>query len=112
LTATAANSSGKAYSLSAVIPAGPGAVVASYAKNKMDATAGGLQDSAKGMTLGYLYSLSKTTTIYAAYSKMSQDKGTKAYSVFSNGVAGSTAAVWAAGGGSSSQLALGINKKF
>lgn len=103
--------SNKAESISAVIPAGPGAVALSYAKNSMD-TNGGANASAKGETVAYLYSLSKTDTVYFAYSKMSQDIGTSAYSVDNNALAASTAAGWTSGGGSSTELAVGLRKKF
>ena len=102
----AVGSSNKAESIGVLVPAGPGAVVASYAKNKMATTTTAI--SAKGATVGYLYNLSATTTAYAAYSKMSQDAGTNAYSVDNNvlGTATMTA------GGSSSMLAVGLRKKF
>ncbi len=96
----------KALSFTAVAPVGPGAVVATYAKNTIDSTAGA--DSANGLTLAWLQGLSKTTTLYAAYSKMSQDSGTNAYSVIGNALAGGAMTA----GGSSTMLAVGLKKTF
>jgi hypothetical protein len=67
---------------------------------------------ASGLTLAYLQGLSKTTTLYAAFSKTSQGKNTKSYSVGSDAVTGSAAADWVKGGGSSSLIAVGLNNKF
>jgi len=94
----------KAYSFSAVAPVGAGAVVASFAGTKMQAAS----TNGTSLTLGYLQNLSKTVTAYAAYSSVSQDAGTAAYSV-ANGalVAGSLTA-----GGNSSLVAVGLRKKF
>jgi len=93
----------KAESISAVAPVGPGAVLFSYAK-----TSGVTDAGATGYTLGWLQGLSKTTTVYVAASKMNQDSGTRAYSVFSNGVANANLAL----GGSSTELAVGLQNKF
>ncbi len=94
----------KAESISAVIPAGPGAVVLSYAK----ATVSPAQNAgSSGETIAYTYNLSKMDTIYAAYSKMSQDNATNANSVDLNAqAAGSTL------GAGSSIIAVGLRKKF
>lgn len=97
-------SANKAESVGATIPVGPGTVVVSYAKAKM-ATA---STSASGETVGYLYSWSSTTTVYAAYSKMSQDTGTKVFSVDNSALGGGNMTV----GGSSSLIAVGLRKKF
>ena len=91
----------KAKSVSAVIPAGPGAVVVSYAKLSSDAADKG----ASGETVGYLYNVTTTETIYAAYSHMSQDKNASTYSVDNNAVKGTA-------NGSSSMIAVGLRKKF
>lgn len=58
-----------AMSFSAVAPVGPGAVVATYAKNKIK-TVANLGDDDSAMTLAYLMGLSKTTTAYGAYHKV------------------------------------------
>jgi predicted porin len=97
--------SNKAVSMSAVAPVGPGALVVSYAKNTIDSTVGA--DNANGLTLGYLYSLSKTTTAYGAYTKMSQDSGTKAYTVANNVLKNA-----GANGFGSSMVAVGLKKAF
>ncbi|MBI4809724.1 MAG: porin [Nitrosomonadales bacterium] len=96
----------KAISMTAVAPVGPGAVVFTYAKNTIASTAAA--DSANGMTLAWLQGLSKTTTLYAAYSKMSQDSGTRAYSVIGNALAAPTLDL----GGGSTLIAVGLKKAF
>ncbi|OIQ93049.1 outer membrane porin protein 32 precursor [mine drainage metagenome] len=111
----------KAMSVSAVAPVGPGAIALSYAKNTIDASSTlsslskvgtGTDMGASGVTLAWLQGLSKTTTFYAAYTKTSQGANTASYSVINDALAASTAAGWASGGGSSSMLAVGLNKKF
>ncbi|ADE12702.1 porin [Sideroxydans lithotrophicus] len=98
-------SANKAESVGATIPAGPGTVVVSYAKAKMAVASTG----ASGETVGYLYNLSKDVTLYGAYSKMSQDAGTRAFSVDNSALGG--LATMNLGGGSS-ELAFGMRKKF
>lgn len=111
----------KAMSFSAVAPVGPGAVAVSYAKNSVDAgstlsslskVGTGTDMGASGFTVAYLQGLSKTTTMYAAYSSVSQGKNTASYSVLNNALAPSAAAGWVSGGGSSNVLAVGLNHKF
>jgi len=92
-------------SISAVAPVGPGKVVVSYAKSTMTSTAA--EDNASGMTAAWLQGLNKTTTFYAAYTSMSQDSGTKTYSVANNALSGKVA-----NGTGSSMIALGLSKKF
>ena len=107
----------KAMSFSAVAPVGPGAIAVSYAKNDVDAgstlsslskVGTGTDMGASGMTVAWLQGLSKTTTLYAAYSKMSQGANTRSYSVINNAL---SAASLNAGGGST-LIALGLNQKF
>jgi predicted porin len=107
----------KAYSFSLVAPVGPGAIAFSYAKNKVDATGTvatlshvgtGTDQAANGMTLAWLQGLSKTTTFYAAYSKMSQGANTRSYSVVNNSL---SAASLTAGGGSN-MIAFGLKNTF
>ncbi len=98
--------SDKLYNFSAVAPVGPGAVVASYAKAKIGAVAGTNADGAS-YTVAYLQGLSKTTTAYAAFSKVTNGTNTNAFSV-DNGLLGGTAA----NGASSTLLAVGLSKKF
>jgi predicted porin len=115
----------KAYSFSLVAPVGPGAVVFSYAKNKVavDATVASLShvgtgaaltgnQSASGLAVAWLQGLSKTTTFYAGLQKMSQGANTANYSVLNNAVAGSAAADWVKGGGSSTAMFAGLQNKF
>jgi len=96
----------KVYSFSAVAPVGPGAVLFTYAKNKLTAT--GLDTGGNGYTVGYLQGLSKLTTAYVTVSKVSNDNGSKFFSVDNNALA--VPALTA--GGSSTMLAVGLNKKF
>jgi predicted porin len=107
----------KAYSFSLVAPVGPGAIAFSYAKNKVDATGTvatlshvgtGTDQAANGMTLAWLQGLSKTTTFYAAYSKMSQGANTRSYSVVNDNLS----AAFMTAGGSSSMIAVGLQNKF
>jgi len=107
----------KAYSFSAVAPVGPGAIAFSYAKNKVDATGTvatlshvgtGTDQAANGMTLAWLQGLSKTTTFYAAYTKMSQGANTRSYSVINDNLAAASLTA----GGSSSMIAVGLQNKF
>lgn len=102
-------SSSKAESISATAPAGPGTVVVSYAKSNMATSNTG----ASGETLAYLYPMSKTVTVYGAYTAMSQDSATNGNSVAvdimgANGALGNNLTP----GGSSSMLAVGIRKTF
>ncbi len=103
-------SANKAMSLSAVAPVGPGAIAASYAKNTMNSIAGVACNScgATSYTLAYLQGLSKTTTAYAAVSRVSQDANTNSFSVINDVLGGGTMT----NGGSSTLLAVGLNKKF
>jgi predicted porin len=103
-------SANKAMSISATAPVGPGTVVVSYAKSKMaTVTPLGIPNaSGSGETLAYLYDMSKTVTVYGAYTAMAQDAGTNAYSVAGNILSGGALS----NGGSSSMLAVGIRKKF
>ncbi len=101
---TGAASAVTAYSFGVVAPVGPGALAASYAANKMTAA----NSSGSGFTVGYLYGLNKTTTAYVALSNMSNGSATRAYSVAGNILSNGNLTL----GGSSSLLALGLNKKF
>lgn len=98
-------SADSAYSLGAVIPAGPGAVALSYASANIASVS---NSNASGYTVGYLQGLSKTTTAYVAYSGMSQGTATRAYSVDNDALSAATLTA----GGNSSMIALGLNKKF
>ena len=97
----------KIYSLSGVIPAGPGAVALSYAKAKIGTDTTGNSDGSS-YTGAYLYSLSKTATVYAAYSHATNGSGTNAFSVDNSALKGGTASF----GASSNLLALGLKKAF
>lgn len=93
-----------ALSMSVVAPVGPGAVVASYAANSMDAA----NSSGSGLVVAYLQGLSKTTTAYAAFESVSQDSGTRGYSVGNNILSAASLDL----GGSSTLFAVGLKKVF
>ncbi|OIR18095.1 outer membrane porin protein 32 precursor [mine drainage metagenome] len=102
LTGVLGNSN-KAMSFSAVAPVGPGAVVFTYAKSTIDTVS---NVNGSGYTVGWLQGLSKTTTAYATVTKVTNGSAGSQYSVINNALAGGTA------GGSSTLLAVGLNKKF
>lgn len=93
-----------AYSFGVVAPVGSGAVAASYAGNKVNAA----NSNGTGFTVAYLQGLSKTTTAYVALNRMSNGSATNAYTVASNALSAATFTK----GGSSTLIALGLNKKF
>lgn len=97
--------SNNVMSISAVAPVGPGSVALTYAKATMTSTAA--EDDVSGMTAAWLQGLNKTTTFYAAYSRMSQGDATNAYSVANNALSGKVTA-----GTGSSMIAAGLSKKF
>jgi hypothetical protein len=92
-------------SLSGVVPVGADALALSYAKNTTDAANAG----ASGYSVGYLHTLSKTTTVYAAYEGVTNESGTNAYSVANSNLI-SNANLKA--GGSSTLIGFGMRKKF
>jgi predicted porin len=95
------------YSVSAVAPVGPGAVVFSYAKNKMTRT-GFAGIGGNGYTLGWLQGLSKVTTAYLTLSRVTNDAEVQDFSVDNNVLASGTLKT----GGSSRMLAAGLSNKF
>lgn len=111
-------SDNKAYSLGVVAPVGPGAIAFSYAKNTIGTTSTiasltrvgtGTDQGANGYTVAWLQGLSKTTTFYAAVNKVSQGVNTAQYSTLNNVLANAGPMT---AGGSSTLLAVGLNKKF
>jgi predicted porin len=106
LVAFGDNFSSKVMSLSVVAPVGPGAVVATYAKNKLAYS--GLSGGANGYTLAWLQPLSKLTTAYVAIEKTSNNSNTRLVTVDNNAVLAASMPY----GGSSTMLAVGLNKKF
>lgn len=93
----------KALSLSGVVPVGADAVAVSYAKNTSDTSNVG----GSGYTVGYLHTLSKTTTAYAAYEAVSNESASTAFGVASNGFVSNLTA-----GGTQSLIGVGLRKKF
>lgn len=64
----------KAWQLSGVVPvSAAGAVVAEYAKSKRDVT----DSNSKSWTLAYTHGLSKRTTLYTGYQRVSNDSNVK-----------------------------------
>lgn len=94
-------------SLSGVIPLGNDALALTYASNTM-ATA---NTNGSGYTVGYLRTLSKTVTGYAAYHSVTNGSATNTYSVAGNALGSPTYATQN-NGGSSSMIAVGLRKKF
>lgn len=107
VTATAGNAN-KIMTFSGVIPVGPGAIAASYAKATIGTAAAGADGNGSGLTVAYLQGLSKTVTAYGALSRVSNGADTNAFSVFNGGVAGGTSTA----GASSSLIAVGLKKVF
>lgn len=101
-----------AYSASVVVPLGADAVAVQYAGNTAVSGSNAANSTGTGYTLGYLKTLSKTTTVYAAYQAVTNGSATHAYSVDGNALAGSTAANWVSGGGTSTLIGVGLRKKF
>jgi len=93
------------FSLSGVIPAAGGAVVATYSKNSMAAA----NTDGSGFLLAYLRDLSKTVTVYGAFETVKNGSATRAYSVANNALSGGATLTL---GGSSNLFAVGLRKKF
>jgi predicted porin len=94
-----------AMSVSGVVPLGADAVAVSYAKRGTEvANAGG-----SGYTVGYLHTLSKTTTVYAAYEAVTNESAVRSYSVDNNLLSSGTTLSL---GGKSSLIGFGMRKKF
>jgi predicted porin len=87
------------WQLSGAIPVGAGAVVLQYAKNGIKSTAA--SDNSTAWNLSYTHSLSKRTTAYAGYTRVSNDDGAKAAAVLTPTL-----------GGNSSVVAAGVRHTF
>lgn len=103
-----AGNANKIMTFSGVIPVGPGAIAASYAKATIGTAAAGADGNGSGLTVAYLQGLSKTVTAYGALSRVSNGANTRAFSVFNGGVATATSNL----GASSSLIAVGLKKVF
>jgi predicted porin len=105
-------SANKAMSVSVVAPVGPGAIAASYARSTIG---GGTNVNGSGETVAYLQGLSKTTTAYVALERVTNGSAGSQYSVGNDGLANQPAGL-AVGtmtaGGTSTLIAVGLNKKF
>jgi predicted porin len=113
-----------AYSISDTTPAGPGTLVLQYSaaslSTDMSATVGSEAVSGvnpNALTVGYLYPLSKNSTLYAAYSEVKNGNsvgaapGGQAFTV-ANGILYGSSIGSNSSGPSSSLVALGIDYKF
>ncbi len=104
-TSSAAGASAqKAYSLAGVMPVSTGAFAVTYGASKISTA----NSNGSSLTVGYLHTLSKTTTAYAAYQTVSQGSATRAYSADNNAFSAASLTL----GGSSSVIAVGLRKKF
>ena len=109
----------KKYSLAAAAPvSAAGTVIASVARNSIKNQPTSVSDdSTTAYNLSYLHALSKRTTAYAGYTRVSnQDKAQigllNASAATAAGAAASPAYAPTSLGGSASVLGLGINHKF
>lgn len=100
-----AGNANKAMSFSALAPVGPGSVLFSYAKSTLGTVT---SQNGSGYTVGWLQGLSKTTTAYATVTKVSNGSAGSQYSVINNALAAAPMTL----GGSSTMIAVGLNKKF
>lgn len=92
----------KTYSLGAAAPvSAAGTVVGSYASTK---TSDVDNSQAKSWTVAYLHALSKRTTAYAGYNRVTNDSGV-AFTVVNSGLT-------LANGATSSVAVVGLNHKF
>lgn len=83
--APTASVDGNSLLLGAVVPAGPGNVVVTY-QRKDDKTA--FDQDAQSYGIGYLYALSKRTTLYTVYGMIDNENGA-GYTVANNSESGS-----------------------
>ncbi len=87
------------WQLSGAIPVGAGAIVVEYAKNSIKSTAA--SDNSRAWNLSYTHSLSKRTTAYAGYTRVSNDE-----------FASRAALIAPEAGGKSSVVAMGVRHTF
>lgn len=102
----------KQASIGVSAPVGPGTIKASYLKASYNAAAvanNAALDDATHITIGYDYPLSKRTTVYGLYSRISNDGAGQAGVAYDTSV-GSVSAVTP--GGSSSGFAIGVRHSF
>jgi predicted porin len=98
------------WSLSASIPAGPGTILASYARSDIKTR---VNSDASGWGIGYRYPLSKRTTIYANYTSINQDSNGNLAYVAGLVATGAVGSQQNAGVGADSKIyGFGINHAF
>ncbi len=100
----------KNWMIGLTVPVGPGAILASYDENKnslaLNGSAAPSGDTAKQYAIGYTYSLSKQTDLYASYAHISNGSGTDF------AVGSSTDSFSGVAGQSSSGMAIGMRHMF
>lgn len=99
-----ASGKNKLYALSASAPVGSGAIIASYARSTLDNN-NVANDRGTGLGLQYRHFLSKRTTAYVGYTRISNDSGGSASVTTSAGLAPTV-------GGNASITGLGVNHAF
>lgn len=110
---TVCGNTNKAYGLSAAIPAGPGVLALGWGKTSISTAD---QANSSGYTVAWLQPISKRTTAYFGYNRMTNDAN--ATTTVDNNVGApvyDTKGVQTSGltaGGSSNMLAVGLNHKF
>lgn len=93
------------YIVGATVPVGPGAILASYAVSKFG-IGNPASPKAKQYAIGYTYSLSKRTNLYASYAHINNDVGATA------AVGDATDGFTGVSGQSSTGIAIGMRHSF
>lgn len=89
----------KKYQVGVAVPVGAGTIALQYAGNNISSTAA--SDNSKAYTLAYTHGLSKRTTAYAGYTRVTNDAG-----------AARAALIAPTAGGNSSVVAVGLRHTF
>ncbi len=111
------NGANKFWMLGLTVPVGPGSILASYSERQNDmstttAPAVTSQGTAKQYAIGYTYSLSKQTNLYASYAHISNNAATATQVGTAFAVGDSTDGFTGVTGQSSTGLAVGIRHQF
>ena len=116
VAAPQADNADRTWSLGVAVPvSAAGTVVGSYASTKVNSavTATVADVSAKSYTVGYLHGLSKRTTLYTGYNRVTNDNGVN-FMINNNATQATLASglTNAPGGTTSSIFVAGVNHKF
>jgi len=95
---------GRGWEIGTIVPVGAGDIKASYARYRIEPTAG-LQPTQKKLSLGYVHNLSKRTAVYVTYARVKNSNGSTA--PVQNGAFGLPAA-----NGSSTGYDVGLKHSF